>query len=107
MIYINKAYLHLFKKMNHEYIYTLSKGIYLAFDDEEHKKLQQENERLKDKLSNVAYIGLKYALRIDKANEYIEHENFKRNVLVGVSTKKYTKNILNNVSNILNGGDDK
>ena len=35
MILINKAYLHLFKKMNHEYIYTVSKGIYLAFDDED------------------------------------------------------------------------
>lgn len=32
MIYINKAFLHLFKKMNHEYIYTVSKGIYLAFN---------------------------------------------------------------------------
>jgi len=35
MILINKAYLDRFKKMNHEYIYTVSKGIYLAFDDED------------------------------------------------------------------------
>ena len=32
MIYINKAYLDRFKKLHNEYIYPVSKGIYLAFD---------------------------------------------------------------------------
>lgn len=38
---------------------------------------------------------------IKEVRKYIEHETFKRNVLVGVSTKKYTKDILNNISEIL------
>ena len=38
---------------------------------------------------------------IKEAREYIEHENFKRNVLVGVSTKKYTRDILNKLLEIL------
>lgn len=32
MIYINKGYLHLFKKLHCEYMYSVSKGVYLAFD---------------------------------------------------------------------------
>ena len=38
---------------------------------------------------------------IKEVREYIEHENFKRNILVGVSTKKYTKDVLNKVLEIL------
>jgi short-subunit dehydrogenase len=38
---------------------------------------------------------------IKEAREYIEHENFKRTILVGASTKKYTKDILNKVLEIL------
>ena len=38
---------------------------------------------------------------IKEVREYIEHENFKRTILVGVSTKKYTRDILNNVLEIL------
>lgn len=47
-----------------------------------------------------------YKQRNEKAIEYVEHENFKRNILVGVSTKKYTRDILNNVLNILKGDKD-
>ncbi len=38
--------------------------------------------------------------------EYINNEIFKRTILVGVGTKKYTRNILNNILNILNKGDN-
>ena len=34
MIYINNAYLDRFKLAHHEYLYTVSKGIYLAFDED-------------------------------------------------------------------------
>lgn len=32
MIYINKQYIHYFKKILNEYMYPLQKGIYLAFN---------------------------------------------------------------------------
>lgn len=38
---------------------------------------------------------------------YINHEIFKRTILVGVGTKKYTRNILDNILNILNKGSEK
>ena len=41
-----------------------------------------------------------------EAIEYINHEIFKRTILVGVGTKKYTRNILDNILNILNKGDN-
>lgn len=44
----------------------------------------------------------KYKQALLDIKEYIEHENFKREILVGVSTKKYTRNILNNVLDIVN-----
>lgn len=47
----------------------------------------------------------KSSQRINRAREYIEHENFKRNILVGISTKKYTRDILNKLLEIL--GSDK
>lgn len=34
MLKINKAYLNQFKLSHHEYLYPVSRGIYLAFDDE-------------------------------------------------------------------------
>lgn len=34
---------------------------------------------------------------LDKIKEYIEHENFKRNILLGISEKKYTRDILNHI----------
>ena len=37
--------------------------------------------------------------------EYINNEIFKRTILVGVGTKKYTRNILDNILNILNKGE--
>ncbi len=84
--------------------------------------LQEENERLKKQLEYInggEYLNQvkwerdfneqiinDYKSRIDKAKEYINHEIFKRTILVGVGTKKYTRNILDNVLNILNGGDE-
>lgn len=44
----------------------------------------------------------KYKQALLDIKEYIEHENFKREILVGVSTKKYTRNILNNILDIVN-----
>ena len=38
--------------------------------------------------------------------EYINNEIFKRTILVGVGTKKYTRNILDNILNILNKGSE-
>lgn len=38
---------------------------------------------------------------IKEVREYIEHENFKRNILLGFSEKKYTRDILNKVLEIL------
>ena len=84
--------------------------------------LQQENEKLKEQLQNKgiiktcencewfgtcphSYREYDYKSRCEKAIEYINHENFKRTILVGVGTKKYTRNILDNVLNILNGSD--
>ena len=40
-----------------------------------------------------------------EATEYINHEIFKRTILIGVGTKKYTRNILDNILNILKKGD--
>ena len=34
---------------------------------------------------------------LDKIKEYIEHENYKRNILLGLSEKKYTRDILNHI----------
>lgn len=59
MILINRQYLHLFKKLNHEYIYTVSKGIYLAFDDEDLRYIGVEmfylphNTKLIDKVCEI------------------------------------------------------
>ena len=41
-----------------------------------------------------------------EAIEYINNEIFKRTILVGVGTKKYTRNILDNILNILNKGEN-
>ena len=71
--------------------------------------LQEETERQSKAqviLDNQIAEMLKYKQRNEKAIEYINHENFKRNILVGVSTKKYTRDILNNVLNILKGDKD-
>lgn len=44
--------------------------------------------------------------RINKAREYIEHERFKRKILLGLSESKYIKNILSNILEILEGDND-
>lgn len=38
---------------------------------------------------------------LDKIKEYIEHENYKRNILLGLSEKKYTRDILNHILELL------
>jgi prefoldin subunit 5 len=60
---------------------------------EEYQKTLDETISKKIDLENI----------IKEVREYIEHENFKRTVLVGVSTKKYTRDILNKVLEILEG----
>ena len=92
---------------------------------DENKELKEEIERLKvlcgkyEEEHNTAFQMWKQGVeklptyeekielqeRIDKVIEYIEHENFKRNILVGVRTKKYTRDILNNILEILKGED--
>lgn len=58
-----------------------------------------------DKLEEQRHFYLKKLQQkeniIKEVREYIEHENFKRNILVGVSTKKYTRDILNKILEIL------
>lgn len=104
--------------------YVVSRDDYITNLQEENKnkdneilELLQKNEKLK---AYIKYLeeykpnyykgekiyGIDYKSRIDKAKEYINHEIFKRTILVGVGTKKYTRNILDNVLNILNGGDE-
>ena len=56
--------------------------------------LLKENKQLQSQLQQKENI-------IKEVREYIEHENFKRTILVGVSTKKYTKDILNKILEIL------
>ena len=88
---------------------------------QEIERLEKETKQLKEKIDSVKesyetdaeakyydYVGKresKLQKRIDKAIEYINHENFKRTILVGVGTKKYTRNILDNILNILKGSD--
>lgn len=61
----------------------------------------------KKQIKNTAQYKLEQLENIRKeAIEYINHEIFKRTILVGVGTKKYTRNILDNILNILNKGDN-
>lgn len=69
-------------------------------------------EELPEKTRNIFYAIMKIADERDElenirkeAIEYINNEIFKRTILVGVGTKKYTRNILDNILNILNKGD--
>jgi len=69
-------------------------------------------EELPEKTRNIFYAIMKIADErdelkniINEAIEYINHEIFKRTILVGVGTKKYTRNILDNILNILKKGD--
>ena len=79
------------------------------------ERLKEENKRIFSKVNDDELLisnamnyaeAQEYKSRNEKAIEYVEHENFKRNILVGVSTKKYTRDILNNVLNILKGDKD-
>lgn len=59
MIQINKNQLHRFKKLNCEYLYMVSKGIYLAFDIESLEYIGIEmfylpkNPKIVDKLCDI------------------------------------------------------
>lgn len=69
---------------NEEYI------IYELIDLCEWKdKVFEENKQLKEK--------------IDKSIEYLEHERFKRKILLGLYEKKYMKFIFNDLFEILRG----
>ena len=78
----------------------------------ENERLKEENKRIFSKVNDDELLisnamnyaeAQDYKSKCEKAIEYINHENFKRTILVGVSTKKYTRNILDNVLNILQG----
>ena len=81
----------------------------MNYDINEFKKIWKDSD--KESILNQFYNEHKELYEvyevIKEVREYIEHENFKRNVLVGVSTKKYTKDILNNVLEILDKVSDK
>lgn len=64
---------------------------------DEYIKLYDIENQLKEKDKEIERLNN----IIREAREYIEHENFKRNILVGVSTKKYTRDILNKILKIL------
>lgn len=102
----NKRKIDNLRKEN-EKLKTTLKGTTHCFDEEEHKKLQQENERLKDKLSNVAYIGLKYALRIDKANEELQKliNDINNKTIIGLNN--FLPKLKKIQDELENGGDDK
>ena len=76
-----------------------------VFDKRENERLTQGVTLLTNELIDMTKEKEDYKSRNEKATEYINHENFKRTILVGVSTKKYTRNILDNVLNILRGVD--
>ena len=104
-------------------IYRDHKKRDLSFNDEEKKCAllldyiqQKENiiKELKNKIKDdkmiiegnfgcIDNLRKDYNLQkniIKEVREYIEHENYKRNILVGVSTKKYTRDILNRILDI-------
>ena len=53
-----------------------------------------ENQMLEQKVERLHSI-------IKEIREYIEYEDLKSKLIIGLDTKKYTKNILDNVSKIL------
>ncbi len=68
---------------------------------DELEKALKKIERQEEKIMRLNIKNLELTTIIKEAREYIEHENFKRTILVGVSTRKYTRDILNNVLEIL------
>lgn len=98
--------------MSEEELWELISIVSEGQDSEQRRKveqyitdLQKEIERLNKLLDETRLSELNKEYRINKAIEYIEHENFKRTILVGVSTKKYTKDILNKILEILDKGE--
>lgn len=72
----------------------------------EYKELQKERDMYKSSFETMTENYFKLENIIKEVREYIEHENFKRNILVGVSTKKYTRDILNKILEILDKASD-
>lgn len=91
-----------------EKLKTTLKGTTHCFDEEEHKKLQQENERLK-RLAEKDYTELNiaemnvaiYKSRCEKAIEHI-----KEHYLIYTSQYEEESNFDNHLLDILNGGDE-
>lgn len=80
------------------YISTTKNEIFTTFKIETISNLIIYYEDLQQKVEQLENIR-------KEAIEYINNEIFKRTILVGVGTKKYTRNILDNILNILNKGD--
>lgn len=72
--------------------------------------LQQENEQLKKRIDNQEFLLISqgkelkelYSI-INEATEYLEHERFKKKILLGLYEKKYMKSIFNHLLKILRG----
>ena len=103
-----KRYLEERRKEEPNLLYPDSDEIYKRYYElkEENERLTQGVTLLTNKLIDMTKAKENYKSRNEKAIEYINHEIFKRTILVGVGTKKYTRNILDNVLNILNGVDE-
>lgn len=71
LIVINKNYLHLFKKLNREYIYPVQKGIYLAFDSD-----------------NFEYIGIEMFYLAPISIENVCDDKLKQLLSLGVLEKR-------------------
>ena len=59
--------------------------------------LREQNKELQKRLDFMIEQNDKKQQVLDKIKEYIEHENFRRNILLGLSEKKYTRDILNHI----------
>lgn len=104
----------------HNYIVSLQQKVEQL--EKENKELRDENKRIFQNVNDdellisnaMNYAELKKAeKRLEQLEsirkeviEYINNEIFKRTILVGVGTKKYTRNILDNILNILNKGSE-
>ena len=75
------------------------------WEDEQEKDYYLKDEELNEYTQQLEYKLEQLENIIKEAIEYINNEIFKRTILVGVGTKKYTRNILDNILNILNKGE--
>lgn len=74
--------------------------------DEREKDYYLKDEELNEYTQQLEYKVEQLESIRKQAIEYINNEIFKRTILVGVGTKKYTRNILDNILNILNKGSE-